>query len=395
MFIGNIMMELFGQDFGRIFRIGQGLAYTSFACVFLGMAHLIIILITKLELVLVNSMSSDLVSRAHEKSRTEIRRDVNDLAKTQAQRDAHLINVITKLLVITVTILIISFGTGIITGFRYYFADQEELARGLSLARWAWFTMINISFGAFCIYLTIGFNYELYKFWCRCDNAVHQCILCCIKRDTVRRVTRVSISQSQAKLASIPSSTGSMDTMDTMDTSTAENTKRNTGKGFELKMSSIPSSSPGPVPSMSGGIVSTSEISSNNNKVTITPQTTNTGSMIKTMPSNSKMVSYSSMQSGSDTGIDSMDENEAIQTQSTVHIGGVPQQASIEEGPEEEERVYDLQLKMSDLANNVEMTGLKSSNNNDGYHQAQNTADSVSIHGYTANGIMHMASEQL
>lgn len=367
------MMEVFGQSFGRIFRIGQGLAYASFACVFLGIAHLIILLIKRLEMVLVNSMSSDLVSRAHEKSRTEISRDVDTLAKTQAQRDAHLINVMTKMLVITVTIIIISVGSGVITGLRYWFADRQKLAQYLSLGRWAWFTMVNISFGAFCIYLTIGFNYELYKYWCRCDGSVHKCILCCIKRSTVRRITRVSISQSQAKLAE-------MQSVDTLDTETATNTRRNTGQAYELKMSSIPSSSPDPII----------------NTTSITPQTTNTGSIIKTMPSNSKMTSYSSMQSGSDgdTAIDSMDGDEAIQTQSTVHIDGVAQQASIEEGPEEEERVYDLQLKMSDLANNVEMTGFKNSNMN-GHHEAQNTTDSVSIHGYTANGIMHMASEQL
>ena len=379
-------MEIFGQDFGRIFLIGQGMAYAAFVFVFVGISHLILLLINRLELVLVNSMSSDLVSRAHEKSRTQIARDVDNLATTQAQRDAHLINVITKMLVITITIIIISIGTAIITGARYYFADRRTLAQYLSLARWAWFTMINISFGAFCIYLTIGFNYDLYRWWCRCDGSVHKCILCCIKRSTVRRITRVSISQSTAKLDDTPVSRNSI---------TATNTRRNTGMGaaaLKLQMASIPSSSPDPQ-----GMTSTSDVS---HKRTITPQTTNTitNNMMKDMPTNGKMASYSSMASGldADAAVDCIEEH--IQTQSTVHINGVPTQKSIEEGPEEEERVYDLTLKMSGLANQVELTGLKSGADkgiSSSHHETQNTTDSVSFNGYTANGIMHMASEQL
>ena len=67
------------------------------------------------------------------------------------------------------------------------------------------------------------------------------------------------------------------------------------------------------------------------------------------------------MGSGLD-GDTTMESMEHIQTQSTIQINGMPLQKSIEEGPEDEERDYDLTLKMNGAANdvNVELSGLKS-----------------------------------
>eukprot|EP01084_Bolivina_argentea_P119844 212460_1 len=195
--IGNIMMEIYGQDFGRNFRIGQVLAYTSFACIFLGISHLILLLIKRLEKVLVNSMSSDMIGSplTHFKTRTQIRQDIDNLTKSNMDRDAQLIQVITKMLVITITIILISCISGILTAYRYYWGQQKTVAKILSLVRWFWFTIVNISFGAFIVYLTIGFNIHLYKYWCRCDKTIHKCVMCCVKRETMKKIT---IAQSQS-----------------------------------------------------------------------------------------------------------------------------------------------------------------------------------------------------
>eukprot|EP01083_Nonionella_stella_P007330 21204_1 len=186
---GNIMMEVYGTDYGRTFRIGQQLAYVSFACIFLGICHLTTLLGKKLEMILANAMSWEVISPRHSKTRTQISRAIDSISEAQEQRDSQLIQVITKLIVIALTILIISTGTGIMTGVRYYFGYDLVLARYLSLARWFWFTIVNIAIGCFVVYLTIGFNIELYKYWCRCDGAVHKCVMCCVKRDAIRRVS--------------------------------------------------------------------------------------------------------------------------------------------------------------------------------------------------------------
>eukprot|EP01083_Nonionella_stella_P227736 807760_1 len=200
---GNIMMEVYGTDFGKIFRIGQQLAYISFVCILIGICHLTLLLGNKLTLVLVDVTTNEVIPRAHSQTHLQISRTIDTISASNMQRDAQLIQVITKLIVIALTILIISAGTGAMTAIRWYFGYNIVAARYLSLARWFWFTQINIAFGCFVVYLTIGFNIGLYKYWCRCDDAVHKCVMCCVKRDTIRKVKRSVGFQSDASPTSL------------------------------------------------------------------------------------------------------------------------------------------------------------------------------------------------
>ena len=262
--IGNVIMEVFGQEYGRTFRFGQILAYIAFCCIFLGVTHLITLLIKRLQLLLINTLINDIsISPKHLKSRTEIKNDINNLTQTQFQRDAHLLQVITKMLVILLIILIVSTGSGILTAFRYYFADNIHIATILSLIRWFWFTIINISFASFCVYLSVGFNINLYKFWCRCDKSVHKCIICCIKWKTIKKVT---VTQNRVSTLSNNNATTPTTTTTTKEPIPAPPVMNKPVMNNTTKINqSVPSHSPSFPPSVDGKMTSYSSMNSSDN----------------------------------------------------------------------------------------------------------------------------------